>query len=79
MKKIALIWDIDGTLLNTGGVGIIPFEMAVKTETGLFARLDRKRFSGFTDFLIAKTMLESMDYPIRTTEVLERMLVTYTN
>ena len=79
LKKIALIWDIDGTLLNTSGVGVIPFEIAVTNETRLIAKLDRKRFSGFTDFQIAKTMLETIDYPLRTTEVLEKILITYTN
>jgi len=79
VKKIALIWDIDGTLLNTGGVGVIPFEIAIKEVTKSMIKLDRKKFSGFTDFQIAKTMLETVDYPESTPAIIEKILIMYTD
>ena len=79
MKQFALIWDIDGTLLSTGGAGVIPFETSFQRVTGRSVKLDRKRFSGFTDFVIAKALLDSVDFEIQTTSHIERILIRFTD
>lgn len=58
-KKIKLFWDIDGTLLKTNGHAAIPFEIAASEYLGQKVEIDRKKFSGFTDYEIAKKLIES--------------------
>jgi phosphoglycolate phosphatase-like HAD superfamily hydrolase len=54
---INLIWDIDGTLLNTKGLGATPFCEAFTDHTGKPAVIDKKKLSGFTDFEIALSLM----------------------
>lgn len=54
---INLIWDIDGTLLNTKGLGAGPFCDAFTHHTGKDAIIDKKKLSGFTDFEIALSLM----------------------
>lgn len=54
---INLIWDIDGTLLNTRGLGATPFCQAFTEYTGKSAVIDKKKLSGFTDFEIALSLM----------------------
>ena len=54
---INLIWDIDGTLLNTRGLGATPFCEAFTDHTGKPAVIDKKKLSGFTDFEIALSLM----------------------
>lgn len=49
---VNLIWDLDGTTLDTLGVGVIPFEKAAKKILEIEINLSRKNFSGFTDIEI---------------------------
>lgn len=58
-KKIKLFWDIDGTLLKTNGYAAIPFEIAASEFLGQKVEIDRKKFNGFTDYEIAKKLIES--------------------
>jgi phosphoglycolate phosphatase-like HAD superfamily hydrolase len=57
---INLIWDIDGTLLTTKGKGVVPFCEAFTEVTGKPANIDRKKFSGFTDFEIVLSLMDDV-------------------
>ena len=60
------MWDIDGTLLDTHGVGVRPLENAIEQEFGVSVKLERGKFSGYTDFEIISaltaTNLEDVSY-----------------
>ena len=62
-KRVALLWDIDGTLLSTNGLGRGPLLEAIQRTTGLVGSYDLESTSGFTDHQIVHTVLtqESMD------------------
>lgn len=64
MSPINLIWDIDGTLLDTHGLGVKPLENAVKLEYQNSLNLIRGKYSGFTDFeIIADLSGTDIDSP----------------
>lgn len=52
MIKYCLLWDIDGTLLNTHGAGVKPLEVAIYEVLGVQVTLERGKYSGFTDYEI---------------------------
>ena len=56
MKKYCLLWDIDGTLLDTHGAGVRPLENAIEQEFGVSVKLERGKFSGYTDFEIISAL-----------------------
>jgi len=58
-KFCNILWDIDGTLLNTNGAGVTPFEKSLSDVIGSEVSLDRKNFSGFTDFEIVEKLVET--------------------
>ncbi len=75
---IELIWDIDGTLLNTRGLGAAPFCEAFTDHTSLPAVIDKKKLSGFTDFEIALSLMK--DVGLREDIFLaEKILNTFAN
>jgi phosphoglycolate phosphatase len=55
---IILFWDIDGTLLTTGGAGMPAWEEAVREITGRTFQLSALRTSGLTDYQIAVRTFE---------------------
>jgi len=61
LKEVKLFWDIDGTLLKTNGAAAVPFAKAVSNFTGTKIILDRKKLSGFTDFEIVISLLQSVN------------------
>ena len=56
-KKVALLWDIDGTLLSTNGLGRAPLLEAIQRTTGLVGTYDLMSTSGFTDHQIVNMVL----------------------
>ena len=48
-KKLILLWDIDGTLLDTKGVGLKAIKSAINDMFQVEVMLHRKAFSGLTD------------------------------
>jgi phosphoglycolate phosphatase len=56
-KKVALLWDIDGTLISTNGLGRAPLLEAIQITTGLVRSYDLKSTSGFTDHQIVNMVL----------------------
>lgn len=51
-----LLWDIDGTLVNTGGVGMKALADAVGARPAAADTLRRMRLDGMTDRTIARTL-----------------------
>lgn len=58
---LKIFWDIDGTLLNSYGAAAIPFAQAVSKFAQQKVQIDRKKLSGFTDYEIAKYLLNSLN------------------
>ena len=56
--RIALFWDLDGTLLITGRAGLFAFEEALEEVTGVPASLQELSTPGLTDAGVAKLVLE---------------------
>ena len=64
MTHVNLLWDIDGTLLDTHGLGVKPLENAIRTEYQNAPSLIRGKFSGYTDFeIIAELSETDIDNP----------------
>jgi phosphoglycolate phosphatase-like HAD superfamily hydrolase len=59
MAKTLLLWDIDGTLLASGGAGIRAFDQALQEEFGVNGSLEHIAWAGRTDGWIAARVLES--------------------
>jgi phosphoglycolate phosphatase-like HAD superfamily hydrolase len=51
-NRTLLLWDIDGTLLDTGGSGVEPFKRAVEKYLGGMVKFDRANMAGKTDYQI---------------------------
>ena len=59
-SEAIVLWDIDGTLLRTPGVGVRAFTQAVESVTGRPIALQRYDFGGKTDPLIALELLGAL-------------------
>jgi phosphoglycolate phosphatase len=59
---IALLWDIDGTLLSTHGLGQKPLLQAIHTVTGVDANYELNAVSGLTDHQIVDLILKNHEY-----------------
>ena len=59
-RKIALLWDIDGTLLTTHGMGRGPLLEAIKRTTGFEGDYDLASSSGFTDHQIVNQIIKPL-------------------
>lgn len=53
-----LLWDIDGTILNTNGAGVAPLLSSFEECVGFKPSFNRSKFSGLTDFQIIYTLME---------------------
>lgn len=60
-SEATVLWDIDGTLLRTPGVGVRAFAQALETVTGRPMVKQRYDFGGKTDPLIALELLAALD------------------
>jgi phosphoglycolate phosphatase len=58
--RIALLWDIDGTLLTTNGLGRGPLLDAIKFSTGYKAEYDLAAGFGLTDHQIVNNVISSL-------------------
>jgi phosphoglycolate phosphatase len=59
-RKIALLWDIDGTLLTTNGLGRGPLLDAIKYSTGYESDYDLVSSFGLTDHQIVNNAIISL-------------------
>ena len=60
-SEAVVLWDIDGTLLRTPGVGVRAFAQALETVTGRPMVKQRYDFGGKTDPLIALELLAALE------------------
>jgi phosphoglycolate phosphatase len=67
-----LLWDVDGTLVNTGGVGAAVFDVALERVLGVRPDV-RVRMSGKTDPQIVREYLSDMGIE-ETPELIEAVL-----
>lgn len=56
MRKTILLWDIDGTLLDTNSAGVAPLTSAVSETLGIVTNFNRSECAGLTDYQIIKHM-----------------------
>lgn len=74
---ILLLWDIDGTLIRTGGAGESALVRATRTVLGADLDLHQLDWPGRTDRRIAEMILEHLGHPVtaeKTGELLEAYL-----
>jgi len=75
--RTVLFWDIDGTLLTTGGAGMFAWNDAVKEITGRDFNLRAAiRSSGFTDYQIGARTFDVLGIPATDADV-ERLVRRY--
>ena len=75
-RPTVLLWDIDGTLVTTGGVGRRAVERAFERQHGRADACALIRFDGMTDRSIARLGLEAIGVA-PTDEAIEAILATY--
>jgi len=56
---LTILFDIDGTLVRTGGAGKAAMESALRSAFGIVELLDVVSYSGRTDFAIARDLLQA--------------------
>ena len=78
MRSICLLWDIDGTLLNTRGAGVQPLEAAIDVEFNMKVQLERGKYSGYTDFEIVADLTSTSIQDPNFAHRYERVLDKYT-
>jgi phosphoglycolate phosphatase len=77
MYQVNLLWDIDGTLLDTHGLGVKPLENAIRAEFQNAPSLIRGKFSGYTDFeIIAELSKTDIHNPVNH-ECYSRIITAY--
>ena len=75
--SLILFWDIDGTLLTTGGAGMFAWNDAVREITGHdFDLRSAVRSAGFTDYQIGVRTFELLGLPPTSTDV-DRLVRRY--
>jgi phosphoglycolate phosphatase-like HAD superfamily hydrolase len=57
---VALLWDVDGTLLTTARAGVFSLEDALERVTGIRADLQGLATAGLTDYAIAENALREV-------------------
>jgi len=60
---IIVLWDIDGTLIRSGGAGKLAMESALRSAFGLTEIFDNVPYSGRTDVAIVGDLLLAHDLP----------------
>jgi phosphoglycolate phosphatase len=65
-SRTLLLWDIDGTLLDTGGSGVEPFKRAAEKYLGGKVQFDRTNMAGKTDYQIVDSLSQNfqLKFPI---------------
>jgi phosphoglycolate phosphatase len=77
-NNLALLWDIDGTLLTTNGLGKAPLLEAIKIHTGIDTNYGIIATAGFTDHQIVQTILENCGLAYHVTgELISQILDSY--
>jgi phosphoglycolate phosphatase-like HAD superfamily hydrolase len=74
--KTLLLWDIDGTLIDSGGAGIRALRAALKSVFNIDGSLDDIEFAGRTDRWIMRRILAKFGLPA-TEEIFARYFDAY--
>ena len=74
--KTLLLWDIDGTLIDSGGAGERALRAGLEREYGISDDLRWLEWAGRTDTWIAKQILAHHELPV-TAEHIDRLLNGY--
>jgi phosphoglycolate phosphatase len=61
--KLLLLWDIDGTLIASGGAGMKALQVALGTVFGIDGSLADIEFAGRTDFWILRELFKKFGVP----------------
>ena len=61
--KLLLLWDIDGTLIASGGAGMKALQVALRTVFGLDGSLADINFAGRTDYWIMREVFRKFGLP----------------
>ena len=76
MKTTLLLWDIDGTLIASGGAGMLALQLGLRDGLGIDGSLDDIDFAGRTDRWIARRIFEKFSVP-HTEENFTRLIDGY--
>ena len=63
MRTTAVLWDIDGTLIRSGGAGKLAMESALRSAFGFRDIFDTVAYSGRTDVAIVRDLLLAHGLP----------------
>ena len=77
MPPILLLFDIDGTLITTGGAGYRAIKRAVELTMGVERALEGIPVAGRTDSIILRDAVRAIDGRELTQELLDRVRETY--
>jgi len=72
-----LLFDIDGTLITTGGAGYRAMKRAVEIVCGVDRAMDGVATAGRTDRIILRDAMQALDGRPLTDDLLERIRVVY--
>ena len=70
-RKICLLWDIDGTLIWSGGAGERAFERAIQKVHQRKVEITQINYSGRTDRMIAQMLADHLEIPEAEQQVAE--------
>jgi len=73
---VILFWDIDGTLLNSGGAGRLALTKAVEELVGTSADISTVEMAGMTDRSIATQILQNLNI-VPSAATIEELLALY--
>ena len=76
MKTTLLLWDIDGTLIASGGAGMLALQIGLRDALGIEGVLDNIDFAGRTDRWIVRRIFEQFSVPY-TEENFTRLIDSY--
>lgn len=77
LNPTLILWDIDGTLLDTGGVGVQPLSLAISKVTGKNVSFDRNELAGMTDYEIIDSLSRKVGYGTLTEREMELIFELY--
>lgn len=75
MTRVALLWDVDGTLLSTARAGVFSLEDALEQVGGVRADLQGLATAGLTDYTIAESALRLVGHPADEASVRELLRI----
>jgi len=78
-SNVLLLWDIDGTLLDTSGAGVLPFKSAIEKYLKVEVIFDREKLAGKTDYQIIEILSRDL-HPKKINAMIEhRILKNYSS